>query len=280
MQIKTKFFIRLFILAFIPFLILSLLSVYLFNRVIEQVISPGFEKSLTNSEYMVENSLELYRLRFFNLVDILAEDSITSDDLKYFDLIMFISAEDTMWLQPLSEPDHNRIFIEEATQRISSFPEIISFEGKILVYQKIVLNPSLIESPLLIVGQYLPEVFSNKAAEIISAKTEYSRLKTFVMNSGSRIVWLIWMSVAAIFFTAILYISIWWANSLVRPINNLSLTAFEIAKGKWGKKVTYGKKDELGTLVSSFNYMSSELKTSTDKLIRAEMEASWKILPA
>ena len=276
MQIKTKFFLRLFILSFVPFLVLSLFSVYLFNQGISQVISPGFENSLKNSEYLVENSLELYRLRFLNLVDILSKDSLTSEDIKYFDLILFISPTDTISIKPLENIEYNRIFMEEAAYRASTFPEIISFEGKILVFQQISLNPAMNNSPLLVVGQYLPSEFSGKAAEIISAKTEYTNLKTFVESSGSKIVWIIWMSITAIYLTSILYIARWWANSLIKPINNLSLAAFDIAKGQWGKTVNYSREDELGTLVNSFNYMSSELKNNAERLVQAEIEASWK----
>ena len=276
MQIKTKFFLRLFILSFIPFLFLSLFTVYIFNKTISQVISPGFENSLQNSEYLVENSLELYRLRFLNLVDVLAEDSLTSEDVRYFDLIIFISVSDTIFIKPLDNPEDNHTFMEEAAARPGTFPEIISFQGRILVYQKISLQPTIGSSPILILGQYLPPEFSDRAAEIISAKTEYNHLKMFIEAVGSKIIWIIWMSITVIYLTAILYIAIWWANSLVKPINNLSLAAFVIAKGQWGKSVNYRKQDELGTLVKSFNYMSAELKSNAEKLLLAEIEASWK----
>ena len=90
MQIKNKFFLRLFVLSFIPFLVLSLAAVYLFNQGIGKVISPGFENTLRNSEYLVENCLELYRIRFMNLIDVLAKDSLTANDIKYFDLILYL----------------------------------------------------------------------------------------------------------------------------------------------------------------------------------------------
>jgi len=276
MQIKTKFFLRLFVLSFLPFLLVSLFAVYIFNKGVNQVISPGFENALENSEFLVENNLELYRLRFMNLIDILAEDSITSEDIKYFDLIIFISYTDTLTIKPLENAEFNRIFMEEAAVRPATFPEIISFEGRILVYQKISLQPALLVSSQLIVGQYLPSEFSVRAGDIISAKTEYNRLKLFVESSGSKIVWILWLSITVIYLTAILYIARWWANSLIRPINNLSLAAFDIAKGRWGKKVNYKQEDELGTLVSSFNYMSSELKSNAEKLMQAEIESSWK----
>lgn len=276
MQIKNKFFLRLFVLSFIPFLVLSLAAVYLFNQGIGKVISPGFENTLRNSEYLVENCLELYRIRFMNLIDVLAKDSLTANDIKYFDLILYISETDTISIKSLENPDFNRMFMEEAAFRASSFPEIISFEGRILVYQQIALNPTLSPTPALVVGQYLPAEFSVRAAEIITAKTEYGRLKMFVESSGSSIAWFLWLCITIIYLTFILYIARWWANSLIKPLNNLSLAAFDIAKGKWGKTVNYTKEDELGTLVSSFNYMSQELKTKAEELVRAEIEASWK----
>ncbi|MBD3382410.1 MAG: HAMP domain-containing protein [candidate division Zixibacteria bacterium] len=276
MQIKTKFFVRLLLLSFIPFLALSLFSVYIFNRGIDKVISPGFEKTITNAEYMVENSLELYRLRFINLVSILASDSITTDDLRHFDLIIFLSENDTLWLQALSNEKHNDLFIQEALGRAGSFPEIISFEGSIMVYQRILLQPGFSESPILVVGQYLPQDFANRTAEVLKAKTEYSRLKMFVLTSGGDFAWLIWLSVIVIYLTFLIYVARWWANSLIKPINNLSLAAFDIAKGHWGKKVNYNNEDELGMLVNSFNYMSSELENRTRQLVNAEIESSWK----
>lgn len=276
MQIKNKFFLRLFVLSFVPFLILSLVAVYLINKGISQVISPGFEKSLQNAEYLVENNLELYRVRFLNLIDVLAQDSLTAEDTKYFDLIIFVSQTDTIFIKPLSNPEYNQVFMEETNFRPSTFPEIMTFEHKILVYQQLALNPTVTRSPMLIVGQYLPAEFSEKAAEIISAKTTYGRLKMFVQASGSNIAWFLWLCVTVVYLTFILYVARWWANSLIRPINNLSLAAFDIAKGQWGKKVNYRKEDELGTLVTSFNYMSSELRKNAEKLLQAEIEASWK----
>jgi nitrogen fixation/metabolism regulation signal transduction histidine kinase len=276
MQIKNKFFLRLFVLSFVPFLVLSLVAVYLFNQGIGQVISPGFENSLQNAEYLVENNLELYRVRFLNLIDVLAQDSLSAEDTKYFDLIIFVSQSDTIFIKPLDNPEYNQIFMEETQFRPSTFPEIMTFERKILVYQQIALNPTLNLSPMLIVGQYLPAEFSQKASEIISAKTKYGRLKMFVQASGSNIAWFLWLCVTVVYLTFILYVARWWANSLIRPINNLSLAAFDIAKGQWGKTVNYRKEDELGTLVTSFNYMSSELRKNAEKLLQAEIEASWK----
>jgi HD-GYP domain-containing protein (c-di-GMP phosphodiesterase class II) len=50
-----------------------------------------------------------------------------------------------------------------------------------------------------------------------------------------------------------------FSNSVTRPLRGFSAGALEIAKGKFGVKVVVKRKNELGELAQTFNYMSSQL---------------------
>ncbi|MGF1489364.1 MAG: ATP-binding protein [Prochloraceae cyanobacterium] len=63
------------------------------------------------------------------------------------------------------------------------------------------------------------------------------------------------------------------ANRLIRPIDNLTNAALNIANGKLDKKVSIKRQDELGILASSFNQMASQLKTSFEELKQAKETA-------
>jgi signal transduction histidine kinase len=66
------------------------------------------------------------------------------------------------------------------------------------------------------------------------------------------------------------------AHALSRPLRDLSDAARSVGKGDLDVVLTAQSADEVGDLIQSFNVMTSELKASRARLVRAERELAWK----
>jgi nitrogen fixation/metabolism regulation signal transduction histidine kinase len=66
------------------------------------------------------------------------------------------------------------------------------------------------------------------------------------------------------------------ARSVTRPILSLVAGTREVARGNLDHRVEAKGKDEIAMLVESFNSMVAQLKTSTERLLRAERLAAWR----
>jgi nitrogen fixation/metabolism regulation signal transduction histidine kinase len=66
------------------------------------------------------------------------------------------------------------------------------------------------------------------------------------------------------------------ARSVTRPILSLVAGTREVARGNLDHRVEAKGKDEIAVLVESFNSMVAQLKTSTERLLRAERLAAWR----
>ena len=70
----------------------------------------------------------------------------------------------------------------------------------------------------------------------------------------------VWGGLAASLFAILL--GIFFANSLVRPIQKLTEVVKDFAQGKWSKKAPIESMDEIGALANTFNQMADELDRS------------------
>jgi signal transduction histidine kinase len=66
------------------------------------------------------------------------------------------------------------------------------------------------------------------------------------------------------------------ANTLSRPLRDLSRAARSVGKGDLDVVLQAKSADEVGDLIRSFNEMTTELKASRENLARAERELAWK----
>ncbi len=66
------------------------------------------------------------------------------------------------------------------------------------------------------------------------------------------------------------------ANTLSRPLRDLSRAARRVGKGDLDVVLQAQSADEVGDLIRSFNEMTVELKASRERLARAERELAWK----
>jgi len=91
-----------------------------------------------------------------------------------------------------------------------------------------------------------------------------------LLSVGSVIVLLVVLSICGIMVAALI------ARNVTKPILNLVAGTREVAKGNLDHRIETKGKDEIASLIQSFNHMTSQLKASREKLMRAERLAAWR----
>lgn len=84
------------------------------------------------------------------------------------------------------------------------------------------------------------------------------------------------LSLYLIVLAIVLIVVIFFANTLSKPLRNLTKAVRAVGRGNLDVKVQTNAKDEVGELVASFNEMTGEIKESRKELARVEREMAWK----
>jgi nitrogen fixation/metabolism regulation signal transduction histidine kinase len=74
------------------------------------------------------------------------------------------------------------------------------------------------------------------------------------------------------------FMSLWIAARVSRPVEQLAQAAREVAAGNWDVKVPEGSSDEVGMLAVAFNRMTMELVSQRERLVQSERVAAWREL--
>jgi len=82
--------------------------------------------------------------------------------------------------------------------------------------------------------------------------------------------------VAGAVLLAALASAFFWSDRIASPVRELARGAQRVAAGDLDASVAVSSKDEIGELASSFNAMTTDLRTSRDRLLQAERVAAWR----
>ncbi|MDP4098655.1 HAMP domain-containing histidine kinase [Paenibacillus sp. P96] len=109
-------------------------------------------------------------------------------------------------------------------------------------------------------GQQVMAV-SKKLSGISGDEVYILRYVTSLQAVNDRIFYitLLSISVGAAVLTIVLIFSIGLANSIVRPLNDITEVSAQMAKGKFDVRITGNYRHELGELASTLNYMAQEV---------------------
>jgi two-component system nitrogen regulation sensor histidine kinase NtrY len=72
------------------------------------------------------------------------------------------------------------------------------------------------------------------------------------------------------------FMSVWFAARVTRPIAKLAVGARKVAAGDWAVRVDVRSRDEVGQLARDFNAMTRQLAEQRDRLVQAERVAAWR----
>jgi len=134
---------------------------------------------------------------------------------------------------------------------------------------------------ILMLSQPVPESISRMAISVESVFEEYQQLR-YSRNSLKIIYTLTLTIVLMLAILTSVAISFVLSRRFTRPLSLLSEATNQIAKGNYKKIIPEVGKDELGTLVKSFNSMTYQLETATknSKKNRKHLEEARAFLDA
>ncbi len=72
--------------------------------------------------------------------------------------------------------------------------------------------------------------------------------------------------------------SLWIAARVSRPIERLAQAAEDVAEGNWDTRVPEQGPGEVAVLAQSFNHMTEQLRSQSEKLVQTERVAAWREL--
>lgn len=72
--------------------------------------------------------------------------------------------------------------------------------------------------------------------------------------------------------------SLWIAARVSRPIERLAQAAEDVAEGNWETRVPVEGPGEVKVLAASFNHMTEQLRSQSEKLVQTERVAAWREL--
>jgi two-component system, NtrC family, nitrogen regulation sensor histidine kinase NtrY len=75
-----------------------------------------------------------------------------------------------------------------------------------------------------------------------------------------------------------LFVSLWVAARITRPVEELAAGAREVATGRWDTRIDVRGTDEIGQLGTAFNDMTRTLAVQKEKLVQTERVAAWREL--
>ena len=106
----------------------------------------------------------------------------------------------------------------------------------------------------------------------LTAVSEYKRLEGNLRNI-QLVFAALYVAVALLVLLAAIWLGLWAANSLVRPVSRLISAAERVSKGDLKAKVAIDRDDdEMGTLGRAFNSMTDELDAQQSDLIAANLQ--------
>jgi two-component system nitrogen regulation sensor histidine kinase NtrY len=124
---------------------------------------------------------------------------------------------------------------------------------------------------LIVLSKFVPGRFVNRLQAISKGLQEYRQLK--MLKKPMKISHMITLSIVTLL---IIFSSVWFGFYLSReitvPIRELAEGTHRIASGNYDFFIDLEAKDEIGSLVNSFNRMTIDLKTGKEKLEEANRE--------
>jgi two-component system, NtrC family, nitrogen regulation sensor histidine kinase NtrY len=148
---------------------------------------------------------------------------------------------------------------------------VIDANAKVGVVRGLIRMQALNDAYLLVVRTVDPQVLTYYQ-RTIDAVSEYKRLEQ--NRSQVQLVFAaLYGAVSLLILMAAIWLGLWAANSLVRPISRLIGAAERVSHGDLKVRVEADRHDdEMGKLARAFNRMTAELDTRRSELIRANQQ--------
>lgn len=125
---------------------------------------------------------------------------------------------------------------------------------------------------VVVVNTYVPESFLTKMEGITRQHTDFLQIKA-MENPIKLGAYLFVAMVTVLLLFSATWFGFYVAQGITVPIQKLAEGTEAVARGELNVRVAVNATDEIGTLVDSFNDMTTDLASSKDALMRSNVEA-------
>jgi len=273
MKLKNRLFLAFFLFAFLPVAGVSLLSLELSIRGMEQVTSRGIEDAMNDARALVEltwGQIERHCLAQLGRIPLRAPTGDLQD--QGFDAVLIRSDADT---ELVVNPALRSPLLREALlDRLPAAPGTAS--GRLVLPQGLLIYATDAgEDVSRLAGVLLPEVQPQLLDAFGTHLQRFDQLR-LLEATGRRFLRLVWAAGNVLYLLVILLVTRLAARGLTRPLARLGEMVETVGAGNWDVHLDYRRSDEIGTLVTGFNRMSVRLAETTERMLAAERAAAWQ----
>lgn len=272
---------RTLLLAIIPLLFLAFFAFKFLSYDFQTSFDEGIDSALNNSLILSQKALDnraLQALRDTNAAAIIIapfeyirlqselegiRNNIGAYELTVFDekgFIQAFSGENRQVIVP-NIPNHDNFL------RVENEGGLFSIETQNLQFQ--IRTLTIINKPgapnyYLQAIFHIPDTISDltdQVSQTIAERDKFNYLKPKISSSFIYVLGLV-LSLASLF---LILSAINFANHMARPIRDLIRGTKKVSQGDFSQQLALDRKDDFGTLVNSFNLMTSSLKKATNE---------------
>jgi nitrogen fixation/metabolism regulation signal transduction histidine kinase len=125
-------------------------------------------------------------------------------------------------------------------------------------------------------GKFLSQRYFELASQVIEGKTRFRSLSKTLLPVGQGLLLKIAVALVAISLILSLLTAQMLSYSMSAPLEKLVEATKRIRRGDLKHRIPAGARDEIGALIANFNQMTSKLEQTTEDLITAEREMTWR----
>jgi two-component system nitrogen regulation sensor histidine kinase NtrY len=176
-----------------------------------------------------------------------------------------VAVSTSRWpVREVSNPDEE--WFREARERgLARRIEPLSSGGQVNI------SVSAVSDGYLLAGTFEPPVEAAAVRDLARATSTYAMLQAERASLQATQI-LLFLLIAFVVLLAAVWAGLLLSRRVTRPIALLAKSVRQVGSGDFSVQVEVESQDEIGSLASSFNAMTSELKTNREKLEKANEE--------
>ncbi|NOZ61713.1 MAG: HAMP domain-containing protein [Calditrichaeota bacterium] len=282
-RFQVKLTIIFILLVLVPAIPLTTFVSALLTRSMQMFLLPGMDNTLVSSLELIKYQLEREGVLLISDFDqsnakgnlllqkngvlFVAEFEKQGDEIHALRKFSREAAADTI-CENFDQQIVNSIFAGEIVSRL--------FAGDVNACEVFV---PIDNTKFRVIGFEIDPKIITVKENLTEAIRVYNSLSLFKKSvEEGQLIW----AFSTIFIVLLTLIAVYAAKTLSRgisePIMELAAGMKKMAAGEVGAPVNVKAKDEIKFLIDTFNRMAQELKTSQEKLLRAERMAAWQEL--
>lgn len=275
-QARLTILFLLFIL--LPSIPLTFSISTLITQNTEFLLLPGFESSMNQSietiRLLLEERAQIFCQKYEKPAQI-TPAILEENRMAFVGVVGLRNNEIRKEFEISTVPTNVDLFPELASEDFSAIVsgKVNSTMRRVGNYYYFEVYHPINDSTLKVAGYWIDERVA-QTREAINTLLRISKFRERVVAPD-----LIW-AFATVFIILLAGLAIWAAKKYSRgisePIQHLTSGMQKVAAGDLNQRVTFKAKDEIQFLIDSFNQMTSDLKSSREKLIRTERIAAWR----